>query len=210
MHLELHPKVLCILPNMANNMMLTKPERERLENRDTLDPAIRARNELIVRTKVLNWFRSSPEVLEILHLLPKKQLDRILDDEFVYSMLFIAERLMNELEFGAVYGAMNAPEDWHVVVKETGKEAREQKIHPVRDIDIKRDILLRFHAGYIHNFLPLSGQDPVWEAYAMLQRTPDERVAFGKRFLQLTSDKDLERLYESIQRVNDAVKRWHK
>jgi hypothetical protein len=68
---------------MANTMMLTKKERERLDDRETIDATTRARNDMIVRTKLLNWLRSAPEALEILHLLPKKQLDRVLNDEFV-------------------------------------------------------------------------------------------------------------------------------
>lgn len=196
---------------MANIMMLTKTERERLENRDSIDAATRARNEMVVRTKLLNWLRNAPEALEILHLLPKKQLDRVLDDEFVYSMLFIAERLMIELKFGAIYGAINSPEDWHVTVKETDNKGNvvNKHTHKVRDVDIKRDILLRWHAGYIHSFHPPSPLDPVWETYMLLQRTPDERVEYGKYLLRSDSNFDVDKLYESLKIVSNAVKSWH-
>ena len=191
---------------MANIMMLTKVERERLENRDSLDAATRARNEMVVRTKLLNWLRNAPEALEILHLLPKKQLDRVLDDEFVYSILFIAERLMKDLEFGSIYGAINAPEDWHVIIKGSDEKGREVKqVHQVHNIDIKRDVLLRCHADYINNFLPPHPLDPVREAYNLAQLKPDERAEYVER-LCLRSENDIEKINESVQLVGDALK----
>jgi hypothetical protein len=118
---------------------------------------------------------------------------------------------MYELKFGSIYGAINAPDDWHVTIKETDDNGNVvyKHVHKVRDADIKRDIILRWHAGYIYNFHPPPPLDPVWETYVLLQRTPDERVEYGKSLLRSVSDFNVDKLYESLKIVSDAVKSWH-
>ena len=76
--------------------MLTKVERERLENRDSdeFPLKIKKSNEFIVRKKLKSWLDDIADVNFVLGKLPYKQLNKIITNEIIFSLMTLVANLL--------------------------------------------------------------------------------------------------------------------
>jgi hypothetical protein len=150
--------------------MLTNIERERLENRGSIDSATRARNELIVRNKLEKWLNDSLDADIIMDHLPEKQIKKLLTDGHAFILLSVAIKTMSLLDFRPVEGNITNPDSWHITTEEIDRESEERKFNtrPATDIDIARSILMDCYLDEINGFV--SKSDPAVYAWILSRR----------------------------------------
>jgi hypothetical protein len=78
------------------NAMLTKVERERLENRDSNEFPLKIKkaNEFIVRKKLKTWLSDITDVNFVLGKLPYKQLNKIITNEIIFSLMNLVTNML--------------------------------------------------------------------------------------------------------------------
>lgn len=74
--------------------MLTEVERERLINRDGLAMSVKKGNEFIVRKKIKSWLDDIDDINFILAKLPDKQLNKMISNKIVFSLMDLAANLL--------------------------------------------------------------------------------------------------------------------
>lgn len=82
--------------------LLTAIEKERLADKN-LDPAIRKRNDMIVRNKILAWLNNSNDVEFALNHIHLNKLKKEIRDMHIYTLLSIVRELLDIMDFGKLY-----------------------------------------------------------------------------------------------------------
>ena len=145
-------------------MPLTDTQKDHLIRRDELPIAIKKNNEFAIRKGLEKFLKSVNDAWFILLLLPKKQIKRFLKDEDVYSLLKLAEKAMEILEFAPIEG--DRPEDWRVTTVSVDDETNERtwnKPRPANDRDIERSVKMDYYISQLGKYS--SGRDPAAWAY---------------------------------------------
>jgi hypothetical protein len=126
--------------------MLSDPERERLENRDSLKTEIKAVNDYRVKRKLIKWLEDAPDALSVVSLLPNERLQKDLSDIDVYRLLNIAKHIMWAKKFMAVSGNKKEnPDEW--------KAEGYGIVKPADSIDIARAVLISENLDDLHQFI---------------------------------------------------------
>ena len=123
--------------------MLSNLERERLKNRKSESPKIRAINDMRVKKKLFAWLEDIDDAILILST--QERIKEGIEDEDIYRLFTLAEKMMKIKGFSPIQGRIgDNPDTWKVGGR------------PVEDIDIQRADKLY---SYIEKIKELFGSD---------------------------------------------------
>jgi tetratricopeptide (TPR) repeat protein len=145
--------------------LLTATEKERLTN-EGLDPAIRKRNDMIVRNKILAWLNSADEVLSALNQISLKKLKKDIDDSRIYELLKIVRELLDIKDFCKLYDTgKNVVAVKSILVHHNRNNFIGPHPHAANDKDFERIFYIETALEDIIDLLPNPNNLPAYEEF---------------------------------------------
>ena len=185
--------------------MLTDIERERLTNRDELDPKTKARNEFVVRNKLKSWLDDSTDVLYVLEHLDDRRLRKIIADDNVFSLYELTEKITTTLNFEGIRRDFSGAFVGKRIPGDDPSSSIPWQWIPLRratETDLKREKQVRRHVYNLLNTLKYSQQMlPIFKK--IISDRMDTRATMGfikDIFRDLLTRKDKERLLNELQK----------
>jgi hypothetical protein len=186
------------MPGQNRDELLTKTERDRLIDRQNMeDKKTRAANDVRVKRKLSAWLKNVPDVLLILKHLPEDQKRAVVNDEDIFVLLEVVERLLGIKEFHSIYGKFRDPANWGVtdICGDTKRYRVDSRVLPkASDLDILRSLSLKDHLDKLDCFL---GSDNPVGQFALT-----EQLDADPKFRHLIKDEDR----AALDRVRQAQK----
>jgi hypothetical protein len=178
--------------------MLSSTERKRLSSRsmEGMDSQIKASNDSRVRKKLAMWLNEDLYDVFLSLELPEDQLKRIFNDHQVFMLLYLVKKMLELLDFRAIYGELDNPDGWKV----PNKPGEVEPNRLIEDQDIWRAFFLGKH---IDGLLDFYGRENPFSNLALIMKMDadkdlHDRVTEGER-------KGLERVKLALKNVSDEI-----
>lgn len=186
--------------------MLSDLENDRLVKRSAQTPRDRATNDMRARRKLATWLKDIIDAELIIEHLPEDQTRDVFDDQDIYSLLYMAERLIEIKKFCPVVGSVENPEEWRAVIDENNTR-------PVENLDIWRSKLLGDSLNRLDRFYGANRENPVWYVSSleriarmgMNDRIKKEEMAGIRKVKQVSSEMVSQARDEMIKARNSIL-----